>query len=210
MRRDGVVGWETATTLHDPRIRGDLPLVAPAECWGQLAVPGALIPRRALTFEWLVATGDYLVSGPRGQGPREALCTLDELADAVRRRKGMRGVKVLTEALASIRSPVDSPEETFIRLGLVGCGLPEPMVQVPVRTAEGVLHGDLGYPEAKVLIEFQGDEHRVSRRRWLSDLTRIQLFQDAGWLAFLVGADDVHPTCCPLAGRIARALRART
>lgn len=86
-------------------------------------------------------------------------------------------------------------------------GLPEPDVQVPVVTREGVRHADLGYPGARVLLEYQGDEHRTSRERWLSDLRRIQLFQDAGYHVILVGAPDVDTHITALAGRVRRALR---
>jgi hypothetical protein len=209
VRRPGVVGWETRNAPLDARMLGPLPLVSPAETWTQLAVSGATSPGRSLPLEWLVAVGDYLLSGPRRVGERRPLCSLEELQTAVRARRGKRGVVLLTLALELVRAPVDSPEETFLRLGLVEAGLPEPVVHVPVATADGVRHGDLGYPDARILLEYQGDEHRVSRRRWLSDLTRIQLFQDAGWWAILVGADDLHPTCRPLAQRVRRALRAR-
>ncbi|MFB7890799.1 hypothetical protein ACFC1I_01180 [Microbacterium sp. NPDC056044] len=56
------------------------------------------------------------------------------------------------------------------------------------------------------MIEYQGDEHRSSRTRWLSDLERVQLFQDAGYEVFLIGADDVDPDCSALAARVGRFL----
>lgn len=66
-----------------------------------------------------------------------------------------------------------------------------------------------------MLLEYQGDEHRTSRRRWLSDLTRTQLLDDAGYRTILVGdadlvpmtdGDDQSPLRCPaLAARVRRA-----
>ena len=81
---------------------------------------------------------------------------------------------------------------------------------MPVETAEGRRHADLGYPSRKLLIEYQGEEHRSSRKRWLGDLTRVQLFQDAGYEVFLIGADDVDPDCSALAARVRRALSRET
>lgn len=213
MRRDGVIGWETEDAEVAHGTSGDLPLVAPAQVWTQLAVPGALgrdaatARRQSLSPDWLVAVGDYLVSGPRSRGTRHPLCTLADLRAALARHRGKRGAKALAFAIDRIRRPVDSSRETFLRLGLVAHGLPEPEVQFPVMTADGLRHADLGYREARVLLEYQGDHHRVDRGQWLEDLQRVQLFQDAGFHPILVGARDLGPGLPALAGRVRRALR---
>jgi hypothetical protein len=221
MRRAGVIGWESSGADLGRRMLGGLPLIDPAEVWGQLAAPHATGRGITLTREWLVAVGDYLLTGPRRDGRRHPLCTRADLEAVVARRKGKRGARALAWALERVRSPVDSPKETQLRLGLVTAGLPEPAVQVPVLTAAGLLHSDLGYPEARLLLEYQGEEHRLSRKRWLADLTRVQLLQDAGYNVMLVGADDVDaapgrpgtgfgpipgPGLLALSARVARAL----
>jgi hypothetical protein len=48
----------------------------------------------------------------------------------------------------------------------------------------------------------------TSRRRWLRDLTRRQLFEDAGYRLIEIGADDVDDPA-PLVGRVRRALGGR-
>ena len=70
--------------------------------------------------------------------------------------------------------PVDSPRESLLRLILVAGGLPEPEVQFAVRTAQGIRHADLGYRDARLLIEYHGDDHRTSRKRWLEDSSTIR------------------------------------
>ena len=75
MRRDGVVGWETESADIPGRLLGLLPVIDPAAVWCQLSVPGALGPRRAMTPEWLVAAGDFLLSGAARSGP-ETHCAL--------------------------------------------------------------------------------------------------------------------------------------
>jgi hypothetical protein len=213
VRRPGVVGWETEGADTPTTMRGVLPVIAPADVWCQLAVPGATGVddqtgwRGRLSEDWLVAVGDHLVTGPRTGDGRTPLCSLADLAAAARRRRGKRGAKALAAALPRVRQGSQSPEETFLRLGLVDHGLPEPELQVPVHTAEGERHADAGYPEQRVLLEYQGDHHRTDRRQWLSDLTRIQLFEDAGYRTILVGRDDVHPSCAALAARVRRALK---
>lgn len=202
IRRRGVRGARTSDILVGRTRLGDLPVTTPAETWCALAVG----PSR-LDEAWLVAVADGLLSGRRGEhGRTRALATRAELADAVARRGGGRGSRVLRDALDLARSPVDSPRETFLRLALVAAGLPEPQVQVRVDTTDGPRHADLGWPERRLLLEYQGDEHRLSRRRWLADLTRIQLLEDAGYRVILVGAADLDDGAAALASRIRRAL----
>jgi hypothetical protein len=108
-----------------------------------------------------------------------------------------------------VRSPVDSPPETFVRLGLVAARLPEPAVQPPIMTSVGQRHPDLGYVDEKLLIEFLGDVHRTDKDTWRKDLTRVQLFEDAGFRTILAGADDIAPQGMrPFAARVRRALAA--
>ncbi|MET0673839.1 MAG: hypothetical protein ABWY37_10130, partial [Microbacterium pygmaeum] len=67
-------------------------------------------------------------------------------------------------------------------------------------------HADLGYPDARVVLEYQGDHHRSDRKQWLDDLHRVQLMQDAGYHVIQVGAHDLVPDCSDLAARVRRAL----
>ncbi len=199
MRRPGVVGWERSEVDLVVRRRFGLPVFAPADVWCQLA---SELPR-----EWFVAAGDFLLSGARtDRGREQPLCTRDELHAAIRRHGRRRGARALAEALSLLRSPVDSPRETLLRLALTDGGLPEPVVQPAIMTAAGILHSDLGYLEERLLLEYQGDEHRTSRARWLKDLTRVQLFEDAGYRVMLVGAHDVDGRSLPLVQRVRRAL----
>lgn len=210
-RHARVTGWVTADANMGRRVVEGIPLLAPAEVWCQLAQRGAVRARTTTGHEWLVAAADHLLTGPRiGRGRRgPSLATVDQLERAVGRRTGARGVKRLRDALADSRSPVDSPYETLMRLRLRAHGVAEPVVQAPVATVQRVLHADLGWPAQRVALEYQGDEHRVSRSRWLYDLTRVQLMQDAGWHVLLAGHDDLRAGAMGLAARVRRALAAR-
>lgn len=211
LRRPGIVGWESADELGVVQIDG-MPVVGAASVWAQLSVPGAtgIDPandrRRALSRRWLVAAGDFLLTGPREQGRRMPVCTTEAFAEAVRRHRGKRGAKSLAWAFERVRSGPQSPRESLLRLALVDRGLPEPQVQIPVRTTAGIRHADLGYPEARVLIEYQGDHHRTERRQWLEDQTRRQLFEEEGYRVFEVGMDAFDDDCLALAQRLRRAL----
>ncbi|MFT4157770.1 MAG: hypothetical protein QM630_07580 [Microbacterium sp.] len=215
IRRPGVVGWETERDLKMTTHRGVL-LTQPAETWCQLAMPGATGVdesgrRRSLSRDWLVAAAEYLLTGPKVDGVRTPLCAREHLIAALARHRGKRGVKAARQALELVRTPVHSPRETLLRLLLVDQGLPEPEVQFAVVTADGIRHADLGYRAARLLIEYQGDHHRTDQNQWREDLTRIQLFQDAGYDVICVGADDIAPpNRRRLVERIRRALSRRT
>lgn len=205
LRRGGVVEWETDDAALPRTMLGLIPIISPADVWAQLSMPGALGPHPPMSPEWLVAVGDFILSGPCAV-PRRPLATLAELEAALARRQGRRGVKALRWALERVRSPVDSPPETFLRLGLMEHGLPEPEVQPLVRTSAGDRHADLGFLEARLLLEYQGDGHRTSRSQWREDLTRTQLFEDAGYRVIAVTADDLGSGLRALAQRVRRAL----
>ncbi|MFC8681800.1 hypothetical protein ACFT30_09780 [Microbacterium ureisolvens] len=203
IRRPRVIGWRRATDL-EIRIADGLPVTSPADTWVLLATMthdrGGRLGRR-----WLVAIGDFLISGTRTRyGRTRPLASAAELAQAVRAHGSRRGARDVRWALEHVRSPVDSPPESFVRLGLVDAGLPEPTVQPAIRTRIGVRHPDLGYVEERVLLEYLGDVHRSDRETWLKDLQRVQLFEDAGYRVIMLGSADLTP-----AGMRALSLRVR-
>lgn len=206
MRRPGVAGRQTDDMGTPITFIGHLPVVAPARTWCHLAELGraARIGRR-----WLVAVGDHAISGTRRAGGRTPpLAEYAELLEAVAEHGSRRGATHLAWALPRLRMPVDSPRESLLRLILVAGGLPEPEVQFAVRTAQGIRHADLGYRDARLLIEYQGDDHRTSRKRWLEDVTRRQLFEDAGYRVIEIGAADLADEAA-LVARVRRALQGR-
>lgn len=132
----------------------------------------------------LVVVGDAIL---------RRLGTLPDLETAVGRAARRRGVVRARQALPLLRARVDSPMETRLRLLLVTAGLPCPEVNVPVYDATGGFlgTGDLVYRDARVVIEYEGDQHRTDRQQWRNDLWRYERFADAGWLVVRVSADDV-------------------
>ncbi len=206
MRRPGVAGRQTDDADTPVMFLAHLPVVSATRTWCHLAELGraARIDRR-----WLVAIGDHAISGTRRPGGRTPpLAEHAELAAAVQEHGSRRGAANLAWALPRLRRPVDSPRETLLRLLLVAGGLPEPEVQFAVTTAHGIRHADLEYRDARLLIEYQGDDNRTSRERWLDDLTRRQLFEDAGYRVIELGAADLANEAA-LVARIRRALQGR-
>ncbi len=187
----------------DPAVRFGLPVSAPAAAWCESA---GLLDRVAL-----VAAGDALVTGPRtASGQRgEPMTAIWELRRALTARRGSPGAGRALWALERIRTGVDSFAETQLRLLLARYRLPEPTTDCPIEVAGGlILHSDLGYPGAGIAIEYEGDEHRTDRRRWMRDIRRRELMEDAGWRVIrVVQADLDDPTA--LIARLRRLTAAR-
>ncbi len=81
---------------------------------------------------------------------------------------------------------------------------------MPVEVEGGlVLHTDLGYPELRLGIEYEGDDHRKNRRKWESDVLRRELMEEAGTSVLRVTAKQLYQEPLGLLNRIARRIEAR-
>lgn len=158
-----------------------------------------------LSIDELVEIGDHLV---RRQDPD---ATVEELHDAVRRYAGRHGAKRLRAAAELVRPRTDSPKETAVRLALVRAGLPEPRINLPVMDAEGrvIRLGDMVYEQQRVLVEYDGDQHRTDLDQYDKDVDALERAAAAGWLVIRVRARHLrHPE--QVAARVAAALRSRS
>ena len=190
-RRKGIVGHRLAKEIAVRLTPDGYRAVAPATSWCQFASQrdGRTDEEMLLA---LVSAADYLITGRRAQRVREqATCTSEELHAAAAAYGPGRGARLLAQALALMKSGVDSPKETELRLLLVKAGLGAPEVGHVIRTRIGPLTPDLTYPTKRVLLEYEGDLHRNDRRRWRGDFDRVRAFQEAGWTVIRVNSDDL-------------------
>lgn len=80
----------------------------------------------------------------------------------VGKRRGVAGVESARRVLGLAEPKSESPMETRLRLLLLRAGLPRPSAQVEIRDGRGFFAGrpDLYYPDAKLGIEYDGENHR--------------------------------------------------
>lgn len=161
------------------------PVMDPAYAWCQSA---ALLSR-----EDLVAAGDSLVTGPRVQRTRTpGVTTIARLGEVAKLLGRSPGAGKVAWALTRVRPGVDSRPETLLRLLCVRARLPEPVVDFEVAVAGGILlHADLAFPRERIVLDYEGDDHRVDRATWLRDLQRRELFEDAGYRVIRVTSADL-------------------
>lgn len=146
-----------------------LRVLSPTEAWCQLST--------VVGFTHLVSIGDALVRRVR------PLATMSDLVDAVKHHHGHRGVRLLRQALTSVRPGVDSPMETRIRLIIVQAGLPEPVVNAKILNRYGafIALGDMVYPNFRVLVEYDGAHHFESVQQSHHDIDRLDEVMEEGW-----------------------------
>ncbi|WP_227999678.1 hypothetical protein [Mycolicibacterium sp. P1-5] len=119
---------------------------------------------------------------------------IDEIAEIARRNPGARHIRRLRRVLEDADGGAESPQETRLRLLLVRAGFPRPVTQIPIRNARGrvVRRIDLGWPQWKVGIEYDGMQHWTDPAQHAGDIDRLEFFADLGWRMVRVSANHLR------------------
>ena len=112
---------------------------------------------------------------------------LSRHAEATTGRAGSPGLRLLAELAA----PAESPMETRLRWLLIQSRLPRPQVQADLFDEQDRFVGraDLFYPAARLVIEYDGANHR---ERLVEDDRRQNLLTNAGFQLLRFTAVDIH------------------
>jgi hypothetical protein len=115
----------------------------------------------------------------------------DDVLALAKRHRGARGLRQLRTVLPRVDPGAASPKETWLRLLLIDAGLPIPETQIPVQPEWHLVAVlDMGWERFKVAAEYDGDEHRVNRRRYARDQKRLRKLAELGWIVVRVIAED--------------------
>ena len=108
--------------------------------------------------------------------------------------------------LAELAAPAESPMETRLRWLLLQAGLPRPEVQTDLRDGDGRFVGraDLYYPAARLVIEYDGVNHR---ERLIEDNRRQNLLITAGYTLLRFTAADIEKRAVVIEAQVRQALR---
>lgn len=117
--------------------------------------------------------------------------TVDDVQALVGVHHGARGVKQLHRVLSLVDAGAESPQETRTRLLVMAAGLPRPHTQIEVLNDWGrvLARIDMGWPEVKVGIEYDGSQHWTDSRIRTNDIDRTAELQRRGWILIRVSAD---------------------
>jgi very-short-patch-repair endonuclease len=133
----------------------------------------------------LVGLGDAIL--------RASLATKAELVSAVAANRGRRGCVRARELISMLDPRAESVMESMLRLLLLDAGLPTPEVNMNVYDSFGqfLARADLLYRAAKVIIEYDGDHHRLDRAQFARDLRRGSDLAACGYLVLRFTASDL-------------------
>jgi very-short-patch-repair endonuclease len=111
---------------------------------------------------------------------RAGVVEQSDLARHLLMHVGAKGIKRLRRAVRHVDPRSESPMETRLRMELIRGRLPCPCVQAELCDAAGRLIGraDLYYPDRRLVIEYDGDNHRS---RLAADLQRQNALVNAGY-----------------------------
>ena len=199
-----------AKMLNDPHLtvvdRFGFPVADPASTWLQLAAtPG-------LSFDELIIVADHLVLVPEYVNPADPrpFVTLDELRMRVAGYSG-RGARRAREALEHVRVGSESRRETQLRLAIVRAGLPEPELNQVIysKTGERIGRADKVYRRYKLIVEYDGQQHRTDSLQYDRDMTRTEEFIRADWFPLKIRKEQMRNGAAEATRRVERALRER-
>lgn len=165
---------------RDRRVRGHVGAVSVMELDGlRVTTPLATWCQlgEKMKLDDLIIAADGLVCR------KNPAATMAQLHQAVAGWRGARGYRNLLATLPHVRERTDSARETMLRLLIVRRGLPEPLVNIPIRSRTGrvVAHADLAFPEFNLVVEYDGDQHRTDQAQYYIDIDRLERITREGW-----------------------------
>lgn len=127
------------------------------------------------------------------------------------RHPGARGLRQLRRTLELVDGGAESPYESLTRLLLIQQGFPRPQTQVRVYDEHGRLFAriDIGWPEYRVGVDFEGKHHWTDPRQRDWDVERFAKLPDLGWIDVRVTARILHTRRKDFFDRVGAALISR-
>lgn len=124
---------------------------------------------------------------------------------------GVRGIRQLGKVLELVDGGSESPYETLTRILLVRKGFPRPDTQIRVCDEDGfvVARLDMGWPEWRVGVDFDGAHHWTDPKQRSKDVERYARLSELGWVDVRVTGDMLHNNPGVFLDRVGRALVAQ-
>ncbi len=130
------------------------------------------------------------------------LCKVDDVERIADRYPGARHIRRLRGALSLVDGGAESPKETELRLLLVRDGLPRPVTQIRA----GRRRIDMGWPQWKVGVEYDGEQHWTNPDDYADDIERLEYLAARGWIIVRVSSRQLRYDRRGILKRVRRAL----
>jgi hypothetical protein len=110
--------------------------------------------------------------------------TIPEIEDVIAGHPGVRGLRQLRSTLALVDGGAESPFESLTRILLQNNGFPPVQTQIEVFDECGRLFArlDMGWPEYRVGVDFDGAHHWTDAKQRSWDIERYAKLPELGWL----------------------------
>jgi hypothetical protein len=200
-RRKGVIGHRVIAAENEVESVDGIRISTRPRTWLDMA--------RLLPLNDLVCMGDELIRVPRQalEGRDTPFATLEDLRALVERHPNLQGVVRARQALDLMRVGADSAPESLLRLAMLDAGIPEPELQLKLRSDDPFSpSADLGFRQRRVAIQYDGGHH-LAEAQTLSDRRRNKAFEAAGWTVLVFRKDDLADGFELATKKIKRALR---
>jgi very-short-patch-repair endonuclease len=129
-------------------------------------------------------------------------CRVEDVERIADRYPGARHIRRLRNVLDLADGGAESPKETELRLLLVRDGLPRPVTQIRV----GRRRIDMGYPEWKVGVEYDGEQHWADPDDYADDIERLEFLASQRWIIVRVSGRQLRYDRATVLARVRGAL----
>ncbi len=129
-------------------------------------------------------------------------CTPAEVHAIAHRYPGARHIRRLRGALKLVDGGAESPKETELRLLLVRDGLPQLVTQIHV----GKRRVDMGWPQWKIGVEYDGEQHWTNPDDYAADIERLEYLAAQGWTIIRVSGRQLRYDRAGILRRVRSAL----
>lgn len=168
-------------------------LTTPAQTFLDLAA--------VLEFVDLLILGDSLV--------RHTTLTPAQLRAFVADRH-CNGARRAREVAAHVRSKVDSPNETRLRLLITSSGMVEPTIGHVVELGSRYRQLDLAYVALRLAIEFDGRHHIRREAQWDGDILRREEIEGLEWRFVIITSSAMFGEPLQVLSSVGDAVQLRT
>ncbi|EHB55898.1 hypothetical protein MycrhDRAFT_3092 [Mycolicibacterium rhodesiae JS60] len=136
---------------------------------------------------------------------------VDDVCAVMAQHGGVRGLKQLRSVLELVDGGSESPYESLTRILLVRNGFPRPETQIRVRDDEGLVVArlDMGWPQYRVGVDFDGAHHWTDPRQRSKDVERYARLPELDWIDVRVTSSMLHNSPRVFLDRVGSALVAR-
>ena len=137
-------------------------------------------------------------------------CNVLDAEAVMRRNPGLRGVRKAAKALDLADAGAESPPESLTRILVMAAAMPRPVTQIIVRDGDGypVYRLDMGWPQYKVAIEYDGAQHWTDPAQRARDIERLEFLAAQDWTIIRVSWMQLRDQPTIVVNRIAKALGA--